>query len=229
MLKRALIATGLLVGLAFLGASATPAQTTFNLRLDNCSGGCGPQASFGTVTLTQNGASVNVTVSLSNHNLFVHTGLYALTFDINSSKTGVTVGSLSRAWASFTSGSLHQGGFGYFPYAIACTGCGPGASTAAANGSTLTFTVTATGGLKVADFISNGSAVFTADLISGTTGNTGAVGSNGPSLNPEPASMLLFGTGLIALVGMLSLGTSRKSGCHVNGRGTDRVRGFVQL
>jgi hypothetical protein len=221
MLKRALAAMGLLAGLALLGASATPAQTTFNLTLDHCTGGCGPQASFGTVTLTQNAGSVNVSVSLSNRNFFVNTGLLSFTFDINGAKTGVKVSGLSPGWASFTSGSLHQGGFGNFPYAIACARCGPGASTAAANGSTLTFSVTATGGLKVANFISNGSALFTADIISGTTGKTGAVGSNGPSFTPEPESMLLFGTGLIALVGMLSLGTSRNPVGTWNGRDTD--------
>src|ERR1700688_3276160 len=148
-LKRALIATGLLVAVALLCASATPAQTYFNLTVDHCSGGCGPQVSFGTVKLTQVGASVDVAVTLNNGNLFVNTGLHAMTFDINSAKTGVTVSSLLPAWATFLAGSLHQDGFGTFPYGIECTGCGAGASTASANGNTLTFSATATGGLTI--------------------------------------------------------------------------------
>jgi hypothetical protein len=210
LFKRALIAVGLLAVAALFSASATPAQTIFNLTVDHCTGLCGPQVSFGTVKLTQDGASVDVSVELNNGNLFVNTGLYAMTFDIKSAKTGVTVSSLLPGWATFLTGSpLHQDGFGTFPYGIDCTGCGPGASTASANGNTLTFSVTATGGLTIADFISNGNVFFTADIISGTTGKTGAVGALGPSPTPEPASMLLFGTGILALVGMLGRRTSR--------------------
>ena len=38
---------------------------TFDLTSDHCTGGCGT-APFGTVTLTQNGANVDVTVDLAN-------------------------------------------------------------------------------------------------------------------------------------------------------------------
>src|SRR4051794_145501 len=38
---------------------------TFNLTSDHCTGGCGT-APFGTVTVTQNGANVDITVDLAN-------------------------------------------------------------------------------------------------------------------------------------------------------------------
>ncbi|HEV8533167.1 MAG TPA: hypothetical protein VGT00_17215 [Methylomirabilota bacterium] len=63
-------------GFAVLGliAAAPSAQAvTFDLTEDHCSGGCGSPP-FGTVTLTQNGTTVDVTVDLSGTNAFVKTG-----------------------------------------------------------------------------------------------------------------------------------------------------------
>ena len=68
----AILAIGLL-----LAASSARADL-FNLTSDHCSGGCGPQTSFGTVELTQVGANVNVTVSLLNGNQFIETGSGAM-------------------------------------------------------------------------------------------------------------------------------------------------------
>src|SRR5215831_20339070 len=55
--------------------SVTPAQAvTFDLTSCHVDGGCGTQTSFGTVTLTQNGANVDFVVSLAGTNRFVQTG-----------------------------------------------------------------------------------------------------------------------------------------------------------
>ncbi len=66
-----LVSTFLLVGML-----ATPTSLhaiTFNFTSDHCDGGCGT-APFGTVTLTQNGANVDVNVHLNSGYSFIKTG-----------------------------------------------------------------------------------------------------------------------------------------------------------
>src|SRR5947209_7600417 len=138
MLKRTLIATGMLVVLALWGSSAAHADTIYNLTADKCTGTCGTSP-FGQVDLHQTVVgSVLVTVTLFNGDKFVDTGAHhTFTFDVAgvATITGVTAG-----YTADPAGSYSQPGFGgTFPYAIECTGCGPGASRPV--GGTLSFTV----------------------------------------------------------------------------------------
>src|SRR5690242_8656898 len=70
--KTLLMATGALLAAGLpMAASADP--VVYLLTSDHCTGGCGTPP-FGSVTLNQNGTTVDVTVDLFGTNAFVKTG-----------------------------------------------------------------------------------------------------------------------------------------------------------
>ena len=85
-----LIAALMVVGLAV----AVPANAiSFNFTSDHCTGTCGT-APFGTVTLTQNGTTVDVDVHLFSPNFFAKTGAADFeAFKFNA--TGVVLGDIN--------------------------------------------------------------------------------------------------------------------------------------
>ena len=193
----------MLSGAALL-LGAGPAQAlTFNFTSDHCSGtgGCGTPP-FGTITLTQNGANVDVTVHLLPPNLFAKTQAVDLqAFKFNA--TGVVVGDITvdqtvtgQTLAAQT-GAFNGNGTGTFAFGIQCTTCMNGASDAFSDD--IVFHVASA---TIADLTApNGNGnIFVADILSSAAG--GGTGNTGPvdvSQVPEPATAAMLGLGLFGL------------------------------
>ena len=167
--------------------------------------GSGP---YGSVTLTQDGDDVDVTVDLRSDLNFVNTGGPHAVFSFNA--TGVTTSDITNVLFNGIANpdySIVMSGnntpFGTFDFLIDCT------STNCQNGAPgqqidpLTFTVLDAFEADLVGLSSGGGltdAYFAADVIcisgscNGETGNIGAV--------PVPAAAWLFGSGLLGLIGV---------------------------
>ena len=188
--------------LMLFGAGSARATTIFDLTSDHCTGGCGTPP-FGTVSLDQNGSSVDVMVHLNSPNSFVRTGAADfMAFKFNA--TDVVLGDITvdqtvplQTLAAQT-GALNGDGTGMFAFGIQCTTCSNGAS-----GSFDDDIVFHVADATIADLTAknNLGITFVADIFSdsalGGTGNTGPVDATDPV--PEPGAAALFGLGLVGL------------------------------
>jgi hypothetical protein len=209
------ILSSLLLAGSFVPVGAANASVIYDLNdaLNyNSSFGSSVVNTLGTVTLNQSDVNdVSVLVQLA-PTAFVDTGAHnAFAFNLDTTQPSaspfeITVTAPSNAIPVFTVNSalnLPNVPYGVFRYSLDCISSGHGANSC--NGiKTLALNVHNANGINVSDFTANSLGYFfSADVIdnelTGTIGaNVGIDPPSPPAVVPEPATITLFGLGLLS-------------------------------
>jgi hypothetical protein len=216
--------TACFAGIAIKPAHASVVDLTYNLTLDNCTGGCGA-SNYGTIhvtgdTTTEKTAGLTVDVNITQGQLHSSNGLYTFVFDPIG--TGLSV-AISSATPNFTSlgpatnsKDYMEDGFGKFSWAIQSTASNQNGGLA---GTELKFVITDTSGLITFGTTTSNSgpsgnsncsgsgctsiavpfAVDISNIVNTDTGlvNTGAVGA--VAAVPEPSTWAMMMLGFLGL------------------------------
>jgi len=171
---------------------------------------------FGTLTTTLVGSSIQVDVQLTAGWVLHGQGVG---FNVVNPDGTVSITGISPNFAQGGNGNLD--GFGSFSYSVA----GPTTAFAQANGiNSVTFTVNSNRNAGVGftnanqlEEVSNQGWLFAFQIAPSTAGGATGFAASGVGINPlgtpvpEPASMILFGSGLMGLAAGIRRRRSRKN------------------
>jgi len=230
---------GLLTAACTLGLAPRPASADFCASTTSCllgltQGNAGSQfgtGNFGTVDLERTGSTVAVTVDLANGFFIIGTGFPGAVGFADSLGGGLTINNFSSAFysggLSDATNDLHFDGFGFSNDAATTTAPSAGSASAV---NVLSFDIFKTGLSDVEQLVNlfnpaggDGPATFVVDAINRNTsgpgagltgliaavGETGGGGGGGGQV-PEPDTLVLLGTMLVALGGIGSLTRRRR-------------------